>query len=373
MGCVCRSAPNENEIKFGSSQIKTSIIKPNPNDPNNSKEAFKEKLLEYGDYITQNNFNELISKEIQNYMNENPLKINSENLNKDNVFEIEPIKFKNGNIYQGFWNQEFKMDGRGKYYLEQDKVFAEGNWDDGDLIYGRVFLPNGDIYEGEIKNSQFHGKGKLKTNNYLYEGDFLNGEKTGNGKIIFSDETIYDGNLINGEFKGNGHMTWKNGYEYDGEFDGPLLNGKGKLKCPEGDYYEGDFENNLFHGKGKYHFGENKSEYDGEFQYGIKKGKGIYITDQYTYDGYWDNDLPCGIGKLINTNNNVVLKSTWRYGIIVEEPKFLQGSDEDFKKIDLNIKPKEMILNTKDLPHLDPMETENTQYKLGNSLSFLAE
>ena len=39
----------------------------------------------------------------------------------------------------------------------------------------------------------------------------------------------------------------------------------------------------------------------------------------------------------------------------------------------LNIKPKEKILNTKDLPHLVSMETDSSQYKLGNSLNFLVE
>ena len=63
------------------------------------------------------------------------------------------------------------MDGPGKYYLKQEKVLAEGNWDNGELKYGRVFLPNGDIYEGEIKDSQFNGKGKLITKKGdIYEG-----------------------------------------------------------------------------------------------------------------------------------------------------------------------------------------------------------
>ena len=52
------------------------------------------------------------------------------------------------------------MEGLGKYYLKEDKVLAEGIWENGDLKYARVFLPNGDIYEGEMKNSKFNGKGK---------------------------------------------------------------------------------------------------------------------------------------------------------------------------------------------------------------------
>ena len=106
-----------------------------------------------------------------------------------------------------------------------------------------------EIYMREIKDSQFNGKGKLKSNNEDYEGDFVDGEKTGKGKITFKDGTIYEGNLNKGEFKGNGHMIWKNGYDYSCEFNGPLLNGKGKLTCPEGDVYEGDFKIIYFMGK----------------------------------------------------------------------------------------------------------------------------
>ena len=370
MGCVCRSAPNEEEIKL---EIKNKSPKnSNKNIRENIKDVpilCKEKLKEYGDFISEKDFKEFIPVEFQNYIEKNPLKLNS---NKDNIFKIEPIEFKNGNSYDGFWNKDLKMDGPGKYYLKQDKVLAEGNWDNGELIYARVFLPNGDIYEGDIKDSQFNGKGKLiSTNNDYYEGEFKNGEKTGRGKIIFSDGTIYEGDLNKGEFEGNGKMTWKNGIEYEGEFNGFILNGKGQLTNSEGDYYDGDFDNSLFHGKGKYYFSKNKAEYDGEFQYGVKKGKGIYSTDLYKYDGYWDNDLPCGIGKVTNSKNNGILKCTWRYGKLAEEPIYEEGSEEDFKEIDLNIKPEEMILNVKGLPHLDVMEVDSTQFKLGNSLSFL--
>ena len=380
MGCVCSSAPNEDSIqldinknipKRGSQEVSIHINEPIKESLNKFETIFKEKIEEYGNIISKNDFETTIPKDIQNYMNENPIKIKSDTASN---YNMEPIEFKNGNIYQGNWNKDLKMDGPGKYYLKNDKVFVEGNWENGELKYGRVFLPNGDIYEGEIQNSEFNGKGKIISNDNIYEGNFENGEKTGYGKIIFNDGTIYEGNLEKGEFKGNGHMTWKNGYEYEGEFDGSILTGKGKLTSQDGDIYEGDFVNNLFHGKGKYIYNKSRNIYEGDFQYGVKKGKGVFTcVDQYIYDGNWDNDLPCGFGKVSNWEKNVIFKCTWRYGKIAEEPTFEAGNEEDFKTIDFKIKPEEMIINTKKLPHLEVLESDSTQYRLGNSLSFLNE
>ena len=342
---------------------------------NNFISDFNKMKDKIGDYISKDDFYSMIPTEIQNYKNENPLDRNQENL-KASTYETEPFEFKNGNIYQGKWNKKLEFDGPGEYYLKQDKVFIEGNWENGNLKNGRIYLPDGNIYEGQIKDSNFNGKGILKnfSNEILYEGDFVNGEKTGNGKIIFEDGTIYEGNLENGKFKGNGKMIWKNGYEYIGEFNGPVLSGKGKLTGPEGDIYEGDFENNLFHGKGKYEFNKTGNEYEGDFQYGIKKGKGIFTcVNQYIYDGNWDNDLPCGVGKLTNWEKNGILKCIYRFGKIAEEPFYELGNEDNFSSKDLNIKVDDMLLNTKGLPHLDYIENDSTQYKLKTSLSFLDE
>ena len=383
MGCICSSAQNEDSIqldinrsniKEGSKDVSININEPIKESLNKFESNFKEKIEEYGNIISKNEFETILPNEIQTHMNENPFKINSDHLSSSHNYNMEPIEFKNGNIYQGHWNKDLKMDGPGKYYLKDDKVFVEGNWEKGELKFGRVFLQNGDIYEGEIKNSEFNGKGKLKSNDNTYEGNFENGEKTGKGKIIFNDGTIYEGDVEKGEMKGNGHMTWKNGYEYEGDFNGSILTGKGKLSCQDGDIYDGDFENNLFHGKGKYIFKKSGNTYEGDFQYGVKKGKGIYTCkDQYIYDGYWDNDLPCGFGKVTNLENNSTFKCTWRYGKMVEEPIFETGNEEDFNTKDFQIKPNEMTLDTKKLPHLENLESDSTQYKLGKSLSFLNE
>ena len=147
---------------------------------------FEDKLQYIGKYLSTKEFDSVVPENARKQMTENTLEM-KENINNTKNFEIKPIEFSNGNIYQGGWNTKFQMEGYGKYYLKDDKVLAEGFWESGELKYARVFLPNGDIYEGEIKESKFHGKGKLKTpEGAIYEGDFLDGQKTGWAKIIFA-------------------------------------------------------------------------------------------------------------------------------------------------------------------------------------------
>ena len=297
--------------------------------------------------IKEEDFYSNIQKDYLNYSNEHTLNYPPELPEKETLFEVEPIKFKNGNIFKGKWNNENKFDGKGKYYIAKDDLFIEGIWDNGELKYGRIFLSDGNIYEGFIKDSKFNG----------------------NGKLILKD-AVYEGKFENEEFR-DGKMIWNNGYEYEGCFNGYCLQGKGKLKGPNGDIYEGDFKNNLFHGEGKYIYNSGNI-YEGEFQYGIKKGKGKYISNnEYTYDGNWDNDVPFGYGKLTNWNDTCTLKCTFRAGKIAEEPIYEKGSKDNFNQDNFEIKPEEIKLNIKDLSHLNQYETETTQYKLGSMNSFL--
>jgi hypothetical protein len=374
MGCNACGF-NEEEEGFGfpnDGKLDNKSIQ--PKDFNNFMSIFEQNLHYFGEYIDEEKLKKMIPEKINKYMEEHPFQNQTKETGK--TYKTKPIIFKNGNIYHGNWNKEYKMEGKGKYYLKEENVFAEGNWVDGELKYARVFLPNGDIYEGELRDSMFNGQGKLISYNSkdIYEGNFVNGEKTGNGKITFSDGTIYEGELENGEFKGNGKMTWKNGYEYDGEFNGRFLNGKGTLTCPNKDVYNGDFENSYFHGKGKYVFFKTGNEYDGDFQYGVRKGKGNYsVPNKYKYKGNWDNDLPCGIGRLMTWDESSVLKCTWRFGKIAEEPIYEIGNEEDFNSIDKNIEPEMIDVNIRQLPHIDIAENESTQYKIETYPSFLQE
>jgi len=58
----------------------------------------------------------------------------------------------NGNAIKCYkrLNTEYSDNNR---YIKEANLFVEGIWDAGKLIYGRVFFPNENIYEGEINLS----------------------------------------------------------------------------------------------------------------------------------------------------------------------------------------------------------------------------
>ena len=358
MGCkVCRGANEENQFDFSNQkQSKDSL-----------DNFFKRNECTY---IKENEFISAIPEQYQNKLEED-LIIPSD-LKENTTYEVEPVKFKNGNIFKGKWNLENKMEGNGIYYLSNDNVLVKGFWEKGELKYGKIYFPDNAIYEGYIKNSNYNGKGKLiYPDGKVYEGIFDNGVFI-NGKVKLNDSE-FEGELENERFK-KGKRSWNNGYIYEGEFNGDILQGKGKLIGPDnGDIYEGDFDNNLFHGKGKYIYSKSQNEYEGEFQQGIMKGKGKYtVKDQYIYEGDWDNNLPHGIGKISNIENTYIFKSAFRYGKMVDEPTYEKGQIEDlnFNLDELVIEHEEMKLN-EHLKSLNIFESQATQYKLENPPSFL--
>ena len=339
MGCkYCNKTEENNDIDFPTK----ASLKFNTQFDNFLTETESEKL-------TNEEFDKNIPQNYLNYSNEHVFNLPPELKEKKDLHSVQPIKFKNGNIFKGKWNNESRMEGKGKYYLKDDNIFIEGLWENGELKYGRIFMPDGNIYKGEIKDSKYNGKGKLILTDAEYEGLFENGE-----------------------FK-NGKLKWNNGYEYEGDFNGFCLNGKGKLINNEGDSYEGDFVNNLFHGNGIYKYSKSHDVYEGEFQYGMKKGKGKYIAqDKYIYDGNWDNDMPFGYGKLSNWDETCTLKCTFRDGKIAEEPIYIAGSKEIINPDTFDFKQEEMKLNVKSLSHINIPENETTQFQLGIR-SFLSD
>ena len=183
MGCeACRQKEPEANLPL----LKNPEL--NPEDREQFLKSFDNYLENFGKYF-DSDFNSLLSENILNYITTNPMQLKPEFFENVKGFDIDPVEFKNGNVYQGGWNRNGKMEGKGKYYLKKDKIFVEGIWKEGALIYARIFITNEDsfdIYEGEIQDSNFNGKGKLiMANGQEYEGDFVGGEKTGKGNAFW--------------------------------------------------------------------------------------------------------------------------------------------------------------------------------------------
>ena len=315
------------------------------------QKAFEKKLPLLGKYISNFEFESLIPEEARKYMTENILDISKYLSTNIKTYEIKPVEFIGGNVYKGNWNEKAEMEGYGQYFLKTDNVLAEGVWKNGFLIFARVFLPNGDLYEGPFQNSIFNGKGKLTTKNgEIYEGDFINGEKSGICTYLFPDGTIYNGQIKNGYFNGQGNMKWNNGIEYKGNFLKSTLCGYGILTNLDGEKYEGYFDKNYFNGGGKFIF-DNDDVYEGNFENGKKIGRGIYIrNDGLIYEGEWFDDMPHGLGKI--HYGDTVFKCSFRNGEIVELI-LTQGGGYNFQyNLFMDFKPENSFLYNNIFSHL---------------------
>ena len=380
-GCVeckiCKQDEDKNQFEYPNNagkkvdntiDSKDKIIDDNNNNNINLfLKEFDEKIKLIGQYMTEQDFEIMIPEEAKKYIKEQPFPIELKN---NNSCQIKPVEFENGNIYYGEWNDNFEMEGYGKYYLKEEKVFAEGIWEKGELKHARIFYPNGEFYEGKMSNSSYNGKGKfISVDKDEYIGKFVDGEKDGEGTITFGDDgTVYSGKFIKNNFNGYGKMKWSNGLEYNGNFNDNYLEGNGVLFNNHGEKYEGNFEKNIFHGKGKYTY-LNGDEYEGGFEYGIRKGKGIYRKKNgFIFEGLWDNNIPNGYGKI--TFNDNVFHYNFHNGKVIDEPVYENGPE--FNDIDkFYLEP--MNLSTQKLSHIENVDVLSSQYKAGTMLSFLED
>ena len=328
----------------------------------------KSKLPQLGSYITKEQFYSLINDDIRDFIEYNKLTIPKECDITTKKFPLNPILFKNGNAYYGYWNENFEMEGYGKYYLEDQKVFIEGIWKKGKNIYARIFYKDGEKYTGGISDNEYHGEGEyISSDGVIYKGDFYRNQKSGYGKFYFKDGATYEGGVKNGLFAGKGEIKWEDGTLYNGYFNNSVLSGHGTLINVNGDKYEGNFENNFFNGKGIYLY-KNGEKYEGEYLFGVMTGKGkFYRLDGIIFDGNFNDDLPNGNGNILYRNN--ILEIQYRNGKIIDDPKVIQGNIDDFKGIDFSIIPMRPLISKKKLSHL--IYQEVNQYQMGNSLSFL--
>ena len=354
MGNYCNVCRKDEELKHEETFPEMSAA-PNYISQNIFTQAFEKKLPLFGSYCSFPDYENKLPQNIKNYIKKNPIDYRKNITNKEIYETPQPIEFKNGNIYCGNWNMNSLMDGYGKYLLKDDKVLIEGVWENGILKLGRIFLPNGDIYEGEIKNSLFNGKGKMiYSNDTIFEGNFINGERGNYGKIIYDDGSYYLGNFKNDLPNGKGEFKWKNGYLYKGNFIDGKIEGEGEIKNEKsGSFYKGNFKNNNFHDKGNFKFSSG-SIYKGEYYLGKKDGEGIYNKyDGIKYNGNFSNGKLNGTG--IVEDENYIYKCTWRNGIVVETPIIeVKNSDSAHTgNLDLNFKVEDEDINMDKLKYLE--------------------
>ena len=329
-----------------------------------------EKNNSLGCYLSLSDYKNLVSEKILNYIENHKLNYQDYFPSPINVYKSNPMQFNNGNIYHGYWNIDGEMEGYGVMSIKDRNVVTEGVWKKGNIIYGRIFFPNNDIYEGYMQNSNPHGKGIIYfSNKEIYKGDFVEGEMTGKGTFIYNDKSYYIGAITNGIFNGSGSMKWNNGTEYHGNFTDSFLSGKGKMyNNIMREKYIGNFDRNEFNGNGIYTY-NNGDVYEGNFQYGTKKGSGKYKrNDGVEFDVTWDEDLPNGKGTVTYENNKI--NGFWRNGNIIRK-EILKGNLFAFNDKDLNLRPVKASLCPSSLPHLNINDNETTQFVIGTEFTLV--
>ena len=315
-------------------------------------------LRNIGDHLSEEEFHKRLPEDYNQYMIEHPY-VGEYDVKEENVVDMEPFQFLNGNLYWGQWNTNGEMSGEGKYYLSDAQVLVEGFWDGGICKKARIILPEG-VYEGEIEDNLFNGNGKMQyKDGRIYEGEWVQGNKEGNGCLSWPDGSKYWGQFKNDQINGEGEFLWGNGCSYKGNFVNGSFNGKGTFKNYNGSSYTGDFSEGLFHGKGKFIWiGENKDNkerYSGDYKYGKKEGNGKYtFPNGDIYEGEWFENKPHGQG-LFETEGKTY-KAMWRNGQIAEAPlvEVKEGGDPNEPiRDDLNFVTKDEDIDYKKLLFLD--------------------
>jgi hypothetical protein len=212
------------------------------------------------------------------------------NLYEDNKIENK-ITSPNGDIYNGDVKDNTKHGKGGMNYSNGD--YYKGEWkDDNRDGYGKCIYKNGDIYEGMWKNDKQNGKGKyIHYKDKTIEAEFENNKNVGFTKVTFLDGDIFEGNIKDGKASGFGKKYYAEKKEtYEGNWKNDKRNGFGKCFYSNGDIYEGEFENNSKHGSGKIIY-KNEDIYEGEFKNNKKEKFGILKSKNEIHIQKWENDI----------------------------------------------------------------------------------
>ena len=265
--------------------------------------------------------------------NKNINSANCNNIPKNNNIDINNFNIPNNNNISN--SLSLNNNDSGFFLFKNEKYH-------GDKC--KLQYPNGDIYEGSIREGLRHGEGKLinKNKSYCYKGFwaydqkngkcvekignetfygnykngvrdgkctiiydnkdkfvgyFKDGKKDGYGKYIYQEgHKTYKGGFKNDLFEGEGEITSDIGYYFKGQFLGGLRHGDKCIEKKEGiREYKGSFRRDKMNGKGVYYWysGENKGDiYDGEFKDDIIEGKGVY---NYNYGTQYIGDFLRGV------------------------------------------------------------------------------
>ena len=98
---------------------------------------------------------------------------------------------------------------------------------------GKITLPNGATYVGDLVNGVPEGYGTLKSAEGTYTGAIQQGKAHGFGKTVSADGAVYEGEHVMGEFHGRGKLTLSDGSFFIGQMRHNKV-GKGTMFLNDG-------------------------------------------------------------------------------------------------------------------------------------------
>lgn len=261
-------------------------------------------------------------------------------------------------IYKGEFEKGVAR-GTGEISFEDKRVY-KGDVDNAEANGVGVLVFEGGEYQGQFKNNQFDGEGKLtKKNGDVYEGQFKEGLFNGEGQYTSADGKIYKGQFVDGAISGAGE--YRDGEaSYSGEFKNWLFNGFGEYKDKH-QRYEGDFISGEYSGLGQY-TNKNGVVYKGEFLSGLYHGQGELIEGIENYKGGFEYGERHGDGVLTYSkpiDGITTLMGVWRYGQLISSDNPLVEYDES--KIVEDVLYKQSDRLSQALSLVEPNDPEKTE------------
>ncbi|KAK2618167.1 membrane-binding protein [Leptospira interrogans] len=249
------------------------------------------------------------------------------------------VEFKDGDKFSGIYKNG-ERNGKGKLVHSDGKVEFEGEWIasgvciTGDCHSGKGtlkrFIPNSDVtceFSGPFLSGKINGKGKfICSDQETYEGNLKDSKPHGFGIQSFSNGTRYEGEFKEFEFDGKGKLTWNTGANesytectFQGTFKQSQKIGKGSYSCNNGEKFEGLYLEDKPNGKGKLIYSDG-SKYEGEFKDGFPHGNGTEYDSEgkISKTGIFKNGY-----KYFNIPTFDFINKTW-----VKPEKWLGGSLE---------------------------------------------
>lgn len=190
---------------------------------------------------------------------------------------------------------------------------------------GDYRLPDGAVYQGELRDDLFHGQGTLTwPDGRRYEGGFVDGVMQGQGRRQDADGCVYEGAFVNGQPEGEGRyqcqdtvyegtfaggqpvrarVTYAESGVYEGELRDWQPQGEGTWTAPDGGVYRGTFADGEIV-QGEYRLNDQRV-YQGEFQDGLFHGDGeLFLADGERRRGPFRHGTLDGPGRLITVNDD---------------------------------------------------------------------